>query len=62
MNHIFWDMTDIFVMIYLDDIIIFSDSLEDHKVHVQCILECLCEYNLHSKPQPRPMQSVYGQP
>jgi len=34
MNHIFQDMTDIFVMIYLDDILIFSNSLEDHWVHV----------------------------
>src|SRR5882724_4029783 len=50
-NHIFRDMTDIFVMIYLDDILIFSDSLEDHQVHVQCILEHLCKYDLHCKPE-----------
>ena len=37
-------------MIYLDDILIFSNSLEDHWVHVRHILEHLCEYNLHSKP------------
>jgi len=34
MNHIFRDMTDIFVVIYLDNIFIFSDSMEDHQVHV----------------------------
>jgi len=34
MNHIFRDMTDIFVVIYLNDILIFSDSLEDHWVHI----------------------------
>src|SRR5882724_5922490 len=51
MNHIFRDMTDIFIVIYLDDILIFSDSLEDHRVYVRCVLECLCEYNLHSKPE-----------
>src|SRR5882724_6201475 len=34
MNLIFRDMTDIFVVIYLDDILIFSNSLEDHQVHV----------------------------
>ena len=44
-------MTDIFIVIYLNDILIFSDSLEDHQVHVQCVLEHLCEYNLHSKLQ-----------
>ena len=51
MNHIFQDMTNIFIVIYLDDILIFSDSLEDHWVHIQCILEHLCEYDLHSKPE-----------
>src|SRR5882672_7212089 len=51
MNHIFQDMTEIFVVIYLDDILIFSNSLEDHQVHVRCVLERLCEYDLHSKPE-----------
>src|SRR5467141_215115 len=51
MNHIFRDMTDMFVVIYLDDILIFSNSLEDHQVHVRCVLECLREYDLHSKPE-----------
>jgi len=51
MNHIFQDMTDIFVVIYLDDILIFSDSLEDHQVHVRHVLEHLCKYDLHSKPE-----------
>src|SRR5882724_3123666 len=49
MNHIFQDMTDIFVVIYLDDILIFSNSLEDHHVHILCVLECLRKYDLHSK-------------
>jgi len=38
MNHIFQDMTDIFVVIYLDDILIFSNSLEEHWVHVRHVL------------------------
>src|SRR6267142_1158215 len=44
-------MTDIFVVIYLDDILIFSNSLEDHQVHIQRVLEHLREYDLHSKPE-----------
>src|SRR5882724_1769632 len=44
-------MTDIFIVIYLDNILIFSDSLEDHWVHVRCILECLHKYDLHLKPK-----------
>src|SRR5882724_7082134 len=51
MNHIFRDMTDIFIVIYLNDILMFSDSLEDHRVHVRRILEHLREYDLHSKPE-----------
>src|SRR5467141_1786184 len=51
MNHIFRDMTDIFVVIHLDDILIFSNSLEDHRIHVQHVLERLREYDLHSKPE-----------
>src|SRR5882724_2373969 len=51
MNHIFHDMTDIVIVIYLNNILIFSDSLEDHWVHVRCILERLREYDLHSKPE-----------
>src|SRR5882672_8557927 len=44
-------MTDIFIVIYLNDILIFSNSLEDHQVHVRCMLERLREYDLHSKPE-----------
>src|SRR5882724_8222751 len=51
MNHIFRDMTDIFVVIHLDDILIFSNSLEDHHVHVRHVLERLHKYDLHSKPE-----------
>ena len=39
------------LLIYLDDILIFSNSLEYHRIHIQCVLERLHEYNLHSKPE-----------
>src|SRR5882724_10391692 len=44
-------MTDIFIVIYLDDILIFSNSLEEHQVHIRHILDHLREYELHSKPE-----------
>jgi len=44
-------MTDIFIVIYLNDILIFSNSLEEHQVHVRRVLERLREYDLHSKPE-----------
>jgi hypothetical protein len=37
-NDIFADMLDISVIVYLDNILIYSDSMEDHKKHVQEVL------------------------
>ena len=34
MNKIFSDMLDICMVIYLDDILIYSNSLEEHKDHI----------------------------
>jgi len=34
MNNIFHDMTDIFMIIYLDNILIFSKNLDEHKIHI----------------------------
>jgi len=35
MNDIFADMIDIIVIIYLDDILIYSDNISEQKLHVQ---------------------------
>ena len=51
MNDVFKDMTDDFVVVYLDDILIFSDTLEEHWEHVRRVLQRLREYNLHAKPE-----------
>ena len=39
MNDIFRDMADIFVIVYLDDILVFSETEEEHRVHVRRVLE-----------------------
>jgi len=41
MNDIFSDVLDIFVVIYLDDILIYSDNMDDHKKHVKEVLKRL---------------------
>jgi hypothetical protein len=51
MNDVFADMTDIFVVVYLDDILIFSDNLEEHRIHVRKVLQRLRDYNLHAHPK-----------
>src|SRR6266481_6344187 len=51
MNNLFQDMSDIFVIIYLDDILVYSESVEEHQNHVRQVLNCLRENNLHVKPE-----------
>lgn len=49
MNHNFHDMLDIFVIIYLDDILIYSPDLETHQSHVIQDLDHLCQTHLYAK-------------
>ncbi|MBW0557115.1 hypothetical protein O181_096830 [Austropuccinia psidii MF-1] len=48
-NDIFADFWDIFVLVYLDDIMVFSSSEEEHVRHVASLLQILRENNLFSK-------------
>jgi len=41
MNDIFADMIDVTVIIYLDDILIYSGNMSKHKAHVQEVLRRL---------------------
>ena len=41
MNDIFRNMANIFVIVYLDDILVFSDNKENHKDHVCQVLQRL---------------------
>jgi hypothetical protein len=49
MNDIFRDMLDVCVIIYLDDILIFSQNRESHVEHVREVLRRLREYKLYAK-------------
>jgi hypothetical protein len=50
MNEILSEYLDIFRMVYLDDIFIFSQNLKDHRKHVRAILERVKETGLTLKP------------
>ena len=42
---------DLFCTAYLDDVIIYSDTQEEHNEHVRLVLELLTKAGLHAKPQ-----------
>ena len=48
MNDIFSDLLDVSMIIYLDDILIYSNNPADHKKHVCEVLHHLCENGLYA--------------
>jgi len=50
MNDTFRDFLDEFLVVYLDDMLIYSDNLKEHRKHVQKVLERLKEAGLFLKP------------
>ena len=50
MNHIFTPHLGIFVYIYLDDIIIFLDTIEDHIKHIRIVFDILRREKLYLGP------------
>jgi hypothetical protein len=42
-NEVFWDMPGHQVVVYIDDILIYSANLDDHVAHIQDVLERLLE-------------------
>jgi hypothetical protein len=51
MNSIFTDVLDTFVVVYLDDILIFSKNPADHSAHVKEVLTHLRKHQLYTKPE-----------
>ncbi len=48
-NDVFRDMLNRQVVVYIDDIPIYSDTLEDHVQHVRAVLQRLIQYQLFAK-------------
>ena len=51
MNQVFHDYLDKFVVIYLDDIMVYSLSLEEHEKHLRLVFERLRENQLYVKKE-----------
>jgi hypothetical protein len=49
MNEVFRDYIDNFILVYLDDVLIFSRSEEEHKYHVEMVLQRLRDEKLFVK-------------
>jgi len=50
-NNILREKLDIFVVVYLDDILIFSDTEEEHREHVHWVLAALQKAKLLVEPE-----------
>jgi len=49
MNDIFWEWLADFVVVYIDDILIYSGSLEEHAEHLRKVFQRLRENKLYAK-------------
>ncbi len=50
MNSVFAEVLDVFVVIYLDDILVFSKTEEDHEEHLRYVMQKLREKQLFANP------------
>jgi hypothetical protein len=49
MNKVFMEFLDKFVIVFIDDILIYSKSKEEHATHLKLVLETLREHQLYAK-------------
>jgi hypothetical protein len=49
MNNVFMDYLDKFVVVFIDDILIYSQSEEEHVDHLRKVLQRLREHQLYAK-------------
>jgi hypothetical protein len=49
MNSVFMPKLDQFVVVFIDDILVYSKSMEEHKEHLRIILQRLQEHQLYTK-------------
>jgi hypothetical protein len=49
MNSVFMPKLDQFIVVFIDDILVYSKSMEEHEDHLQIVLQCLREHQVYTK-------------
>jgi hypothetical protein len=49
MNKVFMEELDKFVIVFIDDIVVYSKSVEEHEQHLRVVLEKLRAHKLYAK-------------
>ncbi len=49
MNVVFDGVIDVFVIVYLDDILVFSGDEDEHEAHLREVFSCLRKHGLFAK-------------
>jgi hypothetical protein len=49
MNSVFMPELDKFVMVFIDDILVYSKSMKDHEEHLRVVLQRLRDHQLYAK-------------
>jgi hypothetical protein len=49
MNKVFMEYLDKFVVVFIDDILVFSKTEEEHAEHLRLVLQKLREHQLYAK-------------
>jgi hypothetical protein len=49
MNSVFMPKLDKFVVVIIDDILVYSRNEEEHSSHLHVVLQCLREHRLYAK-------------
>ena len=48
-NNIFFDLLDVYVVVYLDNILIYSNNMSEYHQHIKEVLKYLCKAGLYTK-------------
>jgi hypothetical protein len=49
MNSVFMEELDKFVMVFIDDILVYSNSTKEHEQYLQAMLQRECDHQLYVK-------------